>query len=135
MRHLSQQQHLAVQFVINIVKPDWIRRKITYRKYRGINVQEFIEDLQSSQHPRECEGSVDQLVEVYNKRVQSIITHQSPRCSPLVRKFGGKQKEAYSHLTYLALKYVGIDYFSRRRSVSIPQRQNNAEKIPRNYLN
>ena len=38
-------KHVAVQFIINIDKPDCIQRKIRYRKYRGINIKECIEDL------------------------------------------------------------------------------------------
>jgi len=33
--------HLAVQFVINMHKHDCIRRKITHRKYHGINIQKM----------------------------------------------------------------------------------------------
>ena len=100
--------HLAVQFIINMDKIDCIQRKIRYRKYRGINIEEFIEDLQSSQQLSNCEGSVDELIEPYNKGVQSIINHHAPSvkkssrldqkliCIPinsdLLRKFGGKQR-------------------------------------------
>jgi len=41
----SFDDHLAVQFIINMDKTDCIQRKIRYRKYRGINIKEFIEDL------------------------------------------------------------------------------------------
>jgi len=37
--------HLAVQFIINMDKPDCIQRKIRYRTNRGINIKECIEDL------------------------------------------------------------------------------------------
>jgi hypothetical protein len=40
--------HLAIQFIINMDKTDYIQRKITYRKYLGIDIKEFIEDLLSS---------------------------------------------------------------------------------------
>jgi len=50
----SFSDNLAVQFIINMDKPDYIQRKIRYRKYRGINIKEFIEDLQLSQHLSNC---------------------------------------------------------------------------------
>jgi len=71
---------MAVQFIINMDKPDCIQRKIRYRKYRVINIKECIEDLQSSQQLNNCERSVDELVEAYNKSVQSIIIHHAPSC-------------------------------------------------------
>jgi len=51
----SFSHHLAVLFIINMDKPDSIRRKITYRIYHALNIKEFIEDLQSSQDPIKCE--------------------------------------------------------------------------------
>jgi len=65
-------------------KSDCIQRKIRYRKYRGINNKEFIEDLQSSQHLINCEGSVDELVEAYDKGVQTIINNHAPSCSKII---------------------------------------------------
>ena len=56
--------HLAVQFIINMDKPDCIQRKI---KYRDINIKECIEDLRSSQHLSNCEGPDEELLEAYNK--------------------------------------------------------------------
>jgi len=46
---------------------DCMRREITYRKYCGINIKEFIEALQSSQDLIKCEGSVDELVKPMTK--------------------------------------------------------------------
>jgi len=63
----SFSDHLAVHFIINRDKPDCIQRRIRYRKYRGKNIKECIEDLQASQHLCDHEGIVDELVEVYNK--------------------------------------------------------------------
>ena len=54
-------------------KPDCIQRKIKYTRYRGINIKKFIDDLQSSERLNDCEGSVDEVVEPYNKGVQAII--------------------------------------------------------------
>ena len=65
--------HLAVQFNFNMDKSDCIQRNIRYRKYRGINNKEFIEDLQSSQHLINCEGSVDELVEAYDKACSFVF--------------------------------------------------------------
>ena len=59
--------HLAVRLIINMDKPNCIQRQIKYRTYIGLNIKECIEDLQSSQHLRNCERSVDKLVEAYNK--------------------------------------------------------------------
>ena len=75
---------LAVQFIINMDKPDCIQRKIRYRKYRGINIKDLIEDLQSSQRLSNCEGSVDELVEAYNKGVQSIRNDHVPSYSKII---------------------------------------------------
>ena len=72
--------HLAVEFIINMKNPNCILRKIRYRKYHGIDIKEFIDELQSSQHLSNCEGSVHELVEVNNKGVQSIINHHSQSC-------------------------------------------------------
>ena len=58
--------------------PDCIRRKIRYRKSWGINIEEVIEDLQSSQHLSKYDGSVDELVEAYRKSVQISINHNAP---------------------------------------------------------
>ena len=46
--------HLAVKFIINMDGSDCIQRKIKYRKYGGINIKDFIEDLQSSQQMSNC---------------------------------------------------------------------------------
>ena len=43
-----------------------------------------MEDLQASQHLSECERSVDELVEIYNNGVQSIVNHHAPFCSKLI---------------------------------------------------
>ena len=37
--------HLVVKFIINMDKSDCIQRNIRYKKYRDINIKEFIEDL------------------------------------------------------------------------------------------
>ena len=80
-------------------KPDYKRRKITCRTYLGINIKEFMEYFPSSasEYLNKCNGSVDELVEAYNKDVQSIINHLVPSCSKLIsldqlRNFGGKQR-------------------------------------------
>ena len=38
--------HLAAHYIINMHKHAYIRRKIAYRKYRGMINKVFIEDLQ-----------------------------------------------------------------------------------------
>ena len=50
---VSLGDHLTVQLIINT---DCIQSNIIYRKYRCINITEFIEDLQSSQHLSNCDG-------------------------------------------------------------------------------
>ena len=52
---------LALHLVINMNEADCIERKITYRKYNGINIEEFVEEPQSSQQLSKHEGSVDEL--------------------------------------------------------------------------
>ena len=42
-----------------------------------------MEDLPSPQFLRECEGSVDELIEAYGEGVQSIINHNDPSCSKI----------------------------------------------------
>jgi len=66
----------------SLCDPQYIFQNI-YRTYRGINIREFNEDLQSSQHLSNCEGSVYELVEAYNKGVQTIINHHDP-CSEII---------------------------------------------------
>ena len=43
-----------------------------------------MQDLQSSQHLSNCEGSVDELKGAYNKGDQSIINHHAPSCSKII---------------------------------------------------
>ena len=58
-----------------------------------------MEGLQSTQALNECEGSVDERVEAYNKGVQSIdyVETRNSRVIPisldLLRKVGGKERE------------------------------------------
>ena len=70
--------HLAIQFIINMDIPDCTRRKMIYRKYRDITIHELLENLLSSQNLSGCEGSIDELVDAYNKGVLSIINHHAP---------------------------------------------------------
>ena len=65
--------HMTVQFAINMDNPVWMRRKITYREYRGLNNPELVDHLQWSLILSECERSGDELSEAYNK---SIINHR-----------------------------------------------------------
>jgi len=50
------------------------------QKISWINIKEFIQDLQLSQHLSDCEGPVNKLAEANNKDFQSIINHHAPSC-------------------------------------------------------
>ena len=69
-----------LRFFIKMNKPDCTGSKITHRNFRGINIKEFMEDLQSSQHLSKCEGSVDELIEDDNKGLKNINNHYFPSC-------------------------------------------------------
>jgi len=64
--------------------PDSIRTNVTHRMYRGINIQENMENLQSSQHLSKCEGSIMGVVETNNKSVQCVITRHASSCLNMV---------------------------------------------------
>ena len=50
-----------------------------------MNIKEFTDDIQSSQHLSKSEKSVDELIEVHNKGVQSVYNHPVPSCSNIIR--------------------------------------------------
>jgi len=143
--------HLAVQIIINMDNSNCIRRKITYRKYRCLNIKEFIVDPHSSQHMSKCEGSLDEVVETYNKGVKSIINHHDPSVSQTITlrpetswyadklrsstKMWSKAERNWCrtslmvHFEIYKNLYKKWTHYYSRRSLEIPQRKSNVERL------
>ena len=61
--------HIAVIFLINMDKPIHPCREITYRKYSDICIPEFIRGLATNDLLNRPVGSLDYLIEGYNKGI------------------------------------------------------------------
>ena len=71
--------HLAVHVSLNCGQPDRPRKKVNFRKYRKIVIQEFITDIESSAalQPSDDAG-VDDLVGAYMSGIKELIEKHAP---------------------------------------------------------
>jgi hypothetical protein len=76
--------HLSVNFSINMKKPPRPKKDITYRKLRGICIDDFVTDLSKSSVLNSTDGTVDELVEAYNTGIQVLIDQHAPLCKKTI---------------------------------------------------
>ena len=70
---------LSVQFIVNMDKSGCVQTRITYKKYRDIDMSEFKRVLLSSRVLNEREGLIDAVVEA---RIHYLET----KCHSVFRK-------------------------------------------------
>ena len=60
-------------------EPDCIQRKTRYITYCSINIPEVLQNLKSCQPLNGCEGSFDEMLEVYTKLCKVVLITKGPR--------------------------------------------------------
>ncbi|KAJ8046228.1 hypothetical protein HOLleu_04841 [Holothuria leucospilota] len=70
--------HYAVCFNVNIGRPGRIRKQITFRKFRSINVPHFIKDIWRCDELQKVDTPLDELVEAYNRCLATLINRHAP---------------------------------------------------------
>ena len=70
--------HYSVLFKAGIQKPPPIRKEITFRKYRNINIDEFKRNLRDRIESLEPDHSVEGLVDRYNRTLSELIDIHAP---------------------------------------------------------
>ncbi|CAG2214072.1 unnamed protein product [Mytilus edulis] len=70
--------HLALFTSLKISKPPKQRHTVSYRKFSDIKTTDFIQDLSSTKIVQNREGSVENIVNLYNTELSSIIDRHAP---------------------------------------------------------
>ena len=83
MTDTALSDHFAINMSINMAKPQNSCKEVTYRKVNNICIQDFRHDLDqllASLTPTTDKG-VDELVELYNISLQSLLDTNAPEQS------------------------------------------------------
>ncbi|CAG2185348.1 unnamed protein product [Mytilus edulis] len=70
--------HLALFTSLKISRPPKQRHTVSYRKFSDIKTTDFIQDLSSTKIVQNREGSVENIVNLYNTELSSIIDRHAP---------------------------------------------------------
>jgi hypothetical protein len=76
--------HFALFTSLEISKPPKQRNTVSYRKFSEINTTDLIQDLNNSKIAQNREGSVVNIVKLYNSELSSIIDKHAPLKSSAV---------------------------------------------------
>jgi hypothetical protein len=78
--HLGKltRDHFAVGFTTTLVKPAHIKKIVSYRKLRTVDVESFMHDIVVSSMLQTTQGTVDSVVTAFNNGLSSLIDKHAP---------------------------------------------------------
>ena len=80
----STGDHCAILFQIRLNKPPKVRKKVTYRKLKEIQVPDFKTSVAESPVLRDISTSLEEMVETYNRGLRDIVDSYAPLCSKII---------------------------------------------------
>ena len=76
--------HSPLTFTVRSIKPASIRKKISYRKFKDIDIKAFSEDISSSRIVSTDETDPELLIDLYNSEVSKVMDKHAPIVSKTV---------------------------------------------------
>ncbi len=76
--------HCMVHAILNVSKPSFPSKRVTYRKYGSIDIAKFKEDISNTDMVHNPASSVDELVSQYNHTLKDLLDRHAPEKSRVV---------------------------------------------------
>ena len=76
--------HYNILFYIDMSKPPRMKKNITYRKTKSINIKEFKNDIRNSMTQINMNDNLESLVDSYQKNLLEVLDKHAPKQTKLV---------------------------------------------------